>query len=111
MDTDEMKVAMVMYVNRRLEAHGKQIDNSRLYAGSPMFYYCEFCGQHTETLSESHWKIPVTVCVPCKELNKIGLLPLLAATDRAVETWIKSKKEGLEVELPMDRLLPASMPR
>lgn len=27
-----------------------QINNSSLPAGSPMYYYCKYCGTHTETL-------------------------------------------------------------
>lgn len=68
-------VAMGQYRKRRQANEGKEkIDNSRLYAGSPMYYYCKFCGDHTQTLPESHRERPKTVCDPCKPLREMGLI-------------------------------------
>lgn len=54
----------------------EKIDNSKLYAGSPMYYYCKHCGVQTEVLPESHVSRPKTVCTPCEALVAHGLLPL-----------------------------------
>jgi hypothetical protein len=69
-----LDVAMEQY-NKRKEANkGKQIDNSSMQAGSPMYYYCRFCSVHTQTLPESHSSAPKTVCDPCKILHDHGLI-------------------------------------
>jgi hypothetical protein len=70
----DFELAMRMYEKRKAENKGKQIDNSRLHAGSPMYYYCRFCGAHTETLPEGHWGAPRVVCDPCKVLRDHGLI-------------------------------------
>ncbi len=50
-------------------------DNSSLYAGSPMYYYCQYCCAHTDTLSESDFTTkPKTICKDCKPLKNKGLL-------------------------------------
>ena len=66
-------LALAQFNKRVKENEGKQIDNSRLRAGSPM-HYCKFCGAHTETLPEDHIKIPVTTCEPCAPLRTHGLI-------------------------------------
>lgn len=70
----DFELAMRMFKERKAANEGKQIDNSRLHAGSPMYYYCRHCGAHTETLPESHWGRPKTVCDPCDVLHKHGLI-------------------------------------
>lgn len=52
----------------------QQVNNASLPAGSPMYYYCKFCGDPTETLPEGHWGTPKTVCDPCQSLRTLGLL-------------------------------------
>lgn len=74
MDFD-YKLALKQYHERKAANRGKQINNSSLYAGSPMYYYCKFCGVLTETLPESHLSRPKTICDPCKILHEHGLLP------------------------------------
>lgn len=49
-----------------------QIDNSSLYAGSPMHYYCRHCGLATETLPETHLSSPKRVCDDCKTMIEAG---------------------------------------
>jgi len=68
-------IAIETFVTRYRENQGKQINNSSLYAGSDMYYYCRHCGIHTQTLPESHWGRPVTICVPCEALETNGLIP------------------------------------
>jgi hypothetical protein len=70
----DTKIALEQFKKRKVANEGKQIDNSRLHAGSPMVYYCRFCGEHTETLPESHLKAPKTTCDPCKILRDHGLI-------------------------------------
>ena len=70
----DIELAMRMFKERKAANEGKQIDNSRLYAGSPMYYYCKFCGVHTDTVPESHWGRIKTVCDPCDVLHKHGLI-------------------------------------
>ena len=52
----------------------KQIDNSRLPAGSSTYFYCRFCGDFTESLPESYIGKPKTICTPCQVLHKHGLI-------------------------------------
>lgn len=70
----DSKLAMEQYEKRKAANQGKQIDNSRFYAGSPMYYYCKFCGAHTETLPEGHFGRAKVVCDPCKILHDHGLI-------------------------------------
>jgi hypothetical protein len=70
-----IKVAMAQYLKRKKVNAGKEkIDNAKLHAGSPMYYYCRYCGDHTETLPESHLSKPKTTCDSCKLLVNLGLL-------------------------------------
>ena len=41
--------------NRIKENMGKKIDNSSLYAGSPMYFYCMYCEILVETLPENYY--------------------------------------------------------
>ncbi len=70
------EIALTQFRKRKAEnAQKERIDNSSLYAGSPMYYYCKFCGEHTETLPECHTQAPRVVCDPCGVLNVHGLIP------------------------------------
>jgi CRISPR/Cas system-associated protein Cas10 (large subunit of type III CRISPR-Cas system) len=71
------EVALAEYKKRKAENDKKtQIDNSALYAGSPMHYYCKHCGEPTETLPEAHMSRPKTVCDACQALVEHGVLPI-----------------------------------
>jgi CRISPR/Cas system-associated protein Cas10 (large subunit of type III CRISPR-Cas system) len=52
----------------------KQIDNSSLYAGSPMYFYCKYCGHESDILPESYTERPNHICSSCKPLVKAGLI-------------------------------------
>jgi len=58
---------------RRAENRHKTVDNSSLYAGSPMYYFCKMCYAPTGTLDESDFttRIPPH-CDACMELIKSG---------------------------------------
>lgn len=66
--------AIKAFVTRVLEFKGKEIDNARLRAGSPMHYYCHHCSIKTQTLPEEHRERPVGICEECKKLNENGVL-------------------------------------
>ncbi len=75
MTTLDFDVAIENYKARRHEHWGKQIDNGKLVAGSPMYFYCRFCGIPTDTLPECYTSAPVTLCRPCEVLYDHGVLP------------------------------------
>jgi hypothetical protein len=70
----DSELAMQQYRLRKDVNQGKQVDNSSLPAGAPMYYYCKFCGAHTETLPECHMQAPKVVCDPCEALHVHGLI-------------------------------------
>jgi hypothetical protein len=71
----DLKVAMKQFSKRKkANSKKKQIDNASLYAGSPMYFYCKFCGEPTDTLPESYTCTPKTVCDPCEILHLNGLI-------------------------------------
>lgn len=72
--TFDVKLALENYELRKTQNKGKQVDNSRLPAGSPMHYYCRFCGEPTETLPEGHIVKPSTCCDPCQLLHNHGVI-------------------------------------
>jgi hypothetical protein len=56
-------------------AKKEQINNARLPAGSPMYFYCRYCGDSTAVLPEGYTCKPRTVCVPCEGLEQLGEMP------------------------------------
>lgn len=50
----------------------QQIDNSSLYAGSPMYYYCRMCGHQSDVLPESHLARPRQLCIDCQLIKDMG---------------------------------------
>jgi len=51
----------------------KKINNSSLYAGSPMYYYCKSCNEEM-VLPESHACAAPSLCDECKALKEFGWL-------------------------------------
>jgi hypothetical protein len=49
-----------------------RIDNSSLYAGAPMYYYCRVCGLLSDALPESHSYPPRHLCDDCHEMISNG---------------------------------------
>ena len=71
-------LALKKYAERlAANASKTKIDNGSLPAGSPMHYYCRFCGEPTETLPEGHLGRPRTACEPCQVLRDHGLIDAL----------------------------------
>lgn len=72
------ELAIETFVERytsKESAENRAFSNSRLPAGSPMYYSCKHCGEHTETLPEGHMSRPKTVCDACEALVAHGLIP------------------------------------
>lgn len=69
-----LEVAMEQFHKRQAANVGQQVNNSRLPAGSPMYYYCRYCGAHIITLPEGHFQTVCTVCRPCDVLREHGLI-------------------------------------
>jgi hypothetical protein len=67
-------LALRLFRERKEKYEGKQINNVNLYAGSPMYYYCKCCGIQTDVLPETHSCRPTTICTPCHELRKLGVI-------------------------------------
>ena len=51
-----------------------QIDDSSLYAGSPMHFYCVSCGHLSDVLPESYTTRPARLCPECDALKGKGWL-------------------------------------
>lgn len=52
----------------------KHVDNSSLYAGEPMTYYCRACGHVSGVLPEDHVEPSPKHCAPCASLVARGLI-------------------------------------
>lgn len=75
--TERGKVfALEVLRKRREENAGKErINNSRLPAGDPMYYYCKACGGLADALPEG-WFLggPKKLCDECQALKDLGWL-------------------------------------
>ncbi len=70
-----VEIAMETFDKRVEENKGKQINNSSLPAGAPMYYYCNKCSVLVATKPEG-WVFgpPPQHCDPCKMLVDHGLI-------------------------------------
>jgi hypothetical protein len=59
---------------RRYRAKPEPIDNSRLVAGSPMYFYCKACGAYITSLPEGYLTVPPRYCEACEDLKTLALL-------------------------------------
>ena len=77
--SESKKDGLLKALQERRERASKEgkIDNSSLYAGSPMYYYCTGCGLQSDVLPEE-WDPRVTtpkkICDDCKHLKDLDLL-------------------------------------
>ena len=51
-----------------------QVDNGKLHAGSPMYYYCKSCGHLADRLPETHMTVPRSLCGECQALKDLDWL-------------------------------------
>jgi len=63
-----------LLARREKSSKGKQIDNSSLCAGSPMYFYCKSCGGLADVLPESYISPPKKLCDECQALKDMGWL-------------------------------------
>jgi hypothetical protein len=65
------------------------VKNEDLPAGSPMHYYCRYCGHHTMSIGEGDFMTRVErVCEGCQKLEDAGLTPVPDLKDlRVKEPW------------------------
>ena len=59
-------------LKKRIEENAKKekIDNSSLYAGSPMYFYCKACGGLADKLPENYlFSTPKKLCDECQALK------------------------------------------
>jgi len=64
----------------RVKNKPEPIDNGSLHAGSPMYYYCKWCGHNSDVLPEGSWASPSHVCGACQKLIDLELM------EKAVDT-------------------------
>jgi len=71
----DLKTAMKQFEKRKKKnSKEAKIDNSSLYAGSPMYFYCKFCDAQTDVLPECYIGKPKQICTPCEVLHIHGLI-------------------------------------
>jgi hypothetical protein len=59
---------------KRRKNQPKQIRNSSLPAGYPMYFYCQTCGHIADTKPESYIFAPKSLCDECQALKDLGWL-------------------------------------
>lgn len=62
----------LLRLKQRLENPPKQINNSSLPAGSPMYFYCRICGHQSDVKGESYTDPPRKYCGDCQELKDVN---------------------------------------
>lgn len=76
MNREEVEIAQENFRKRRTKnASRTRINNASLPAGSPMYFYCRHCLAHTDARPELYVTQPVTICEPCKALERLGAIP------------------------------------
>lgn len=72
--TEQGKKFALEALKQRRANKPKRIDNSSLYAGSPMYYYCCSCGHLSDVVSEGDYSGYNDLCKECRALKKCGWL-------------------------------------
>lgn len=62
-----------LHKRREANQYRQRVDNSRLCAGSPMYYYCKSCGWEI-VLPETHTCPAPSLCEECEALRELGWL-------------------------------------
>lgn len=72
---EKKEIALVKVAERKKRNAPKKIDNARLPAGSPMYYYCRACDALVATKPENWYRNPPPkYCEDCKPLKELGWL-------------------------------------
>lgn len=72
--TTQGKEAAVNALKERRNSKPEQIDNSSLYAGSSMTFYCVSCGHVSDVVPEGYISPPAKLCGECKAMKDLGWL-------------------------------------
>jgi hypothetical protein len=94
----EIDMAALKRLQNRIQHCPEQVNNNALYAGSPMFFYCQLCGHECDRLPESYNCVPKKHCQECLELK--------GANPRITETTLKE----MAMNLPIEGVGPPSGP-
>ncbi len=77
----------------RCQNRPEQIDNGSLYAGSPMYFYCKFCGHLSDVLPESYCLTgPTNICDDCDILKEADLLADALAEPAGIKVTLTIKR-------------------
>jgi hypothetical protein len=75
MSTFGAETAFKTFKERYLKNKDKErVNNSNLYAGSPMYYYCKGCFALIAKLPETHLEPAPQYCLPCQIIVDHGLM-------------------------------------
>ena len=70
--TTNKKEVMLNALHERRANPPKKIDNSSLYAGSPIYFYCISCD--AEIVVPENYLTKPSLCVECSKLKELGWL-------------------------------------
>ena len=74
MHTEQGKAFALQKLAERRQTKPEHVDNGRLPAGSPMYFYCLICSHLADTLPESFIGRPAQLCKECQALKTAGWL-------------------------------------
>lgn len=66
-----LKIEALAELKERRASKPEQINNSCLYAGSSMYFYCTACGHLSDVLPECYMVIPKKLCDNCAPLQEL----------------------------------------
>ena len=72
--TDRGKEKAIAALKKRIASKPEKIDNGKLPAGSPMYFYCRICDNLSDTKPENYTDQPKDMCAECKALENKGWL-------------------------------------
>jgi hypothetical protein len=83
---EQINEAAVAALEARRANVPKQINNSELYAGSPMYFYCQCCGHQSDVLPEAYFlSTPRELCKECQAMSDRGLIRPVAGKEGSWE--------------------------
>lgn len=72
--TEQGREAAEAALKSRRETAPRKVDNSRLPAGSPMYFYCVACGHLSDEKPESYTSAVKKLCGECQAMKDLGWL-------------------------------------
>jgi len=64
----------IILLESRKKNKPAKIDNEKLHAGEPMYFYCKHCGALSDVLPEEYTGKPNHVCDDCQKMVNNGWL-------------------------------------